>query len=163
MISRITGVPAEGDDEERFSDLAQKLIRAFFPFASEEAVETGEKAFGAVAPWVREMVGERRRAPREDLLTDLVQARDRDDSLTDDEIILLVTGLLGAGSETTALGGRPHYCLGANLARQEMGSMLDAFLDIAPPGSKLREDLQQRQNMGLFERPLDFPVEIAKG
>jgi len=58
-------------------------------------------------------------------------------------------------------GNGPHYCLGANLARQEMGSMLDAALDIVTPGSRVREDLQQFQEMGLFKRPLNLPVEIA--
>src|SRR5262249_9155584 len=48
---------------------------------------------------------ERRRAPREDLITDLVRARDRGDAMSDDEIVILVAGLLGAGSETTAIGG----------------------------------------------------------
>jgi cytochrome P450 len=58
-------------------------------------------------------------------------------------------------------GNGPHYCLGANLARQEMGAMLDAALDIVTPGSRVREDLQHFQQMGLFQRPLDLPVEIA--
>ena len=58
-------------------------------------------------------------------------------------------------------GNGPHYCLGANLARQEMGSMLDAALDIVTPGSQVREDLQQFQQMGLFKRPLNLPVEIG--
>jgi cytochrome P450 len=58
-------------------------------------------------------------------------------------------------------GNGPHYCLGANLARQEMGAMLDAALDIVTPGSRVREELQQFQAMGLFQRPLNLPVEIA--
>ena len=58
-------------------------------------------------------------------------------------------------------GNGPHDCLGANLARQEMGAMLDAALDIVTPGSRVREDLQRFQSMGLFRRPLNLPVEIA--
>ena len=42
---------------------------------------------------------------KDDLITDLVRARDRGDAMSDDEIIILVAGLLGAGSETTAIGG----------------------------------------------------------
>ena len=259
VISRITGVPPAGDGEVRFASLAQEMIRAFFPLAKEDAIATGEAAFAELAPWVREMVAERRRSPREDLVSDLVAARDRDEALTDDEIVLLVTLLIGAGSETTAMGGLimigtllqherelervredrgllpsavneilrcgfggpagiqryaardfslrgqqirkgqmlmlsfagahrdpsaypdpnvfdigrdakdllvfgngPYYCLGANLARQEMACMLDAFLDIVPPGSRLREDLQFHEEMGLFKRPTNFPVEVAK-
>jgi len=258
VISRLTGVPPAGDDEQRFRELAQSIIRAFFPFANPDAVQEAEAGFGELAAWVREMAAERRRAPREDLVSDLVRARDHDDRFSDDEIVLLLTGILGAGSETTALGGLilidtllkhpeemkrvqddrslvpkavnevlrfafggpagvtryavrdftlrgreirksqmlmlsfagasrdpaiyadpdvfdldreardllifgngPHYCLGANLARVELACMLDAVLDIAPPGSRVREDLRRFQDLGLYKRPLNFPVEIA--
>jgi cytochrome P450 len=60
-------------------------------------------------------------------------------------------------------GNGPHYCLGANLARVELGCMLDAVLDIAPPGSRVREDMRRFQEMGLYRRPLNFPVEIGGG
>jgi cytochrome P450 len=260
VISRLTGVPPAGDDEARFRELAQSIIRAFFPFTTPDAVREAEAGLGALAAWVREMAAERRRAPREDLVSDLVRACDRDERLSDDEIVLLLTGILGAGSETTALGGLvlidtvlkhpeemkrvrddrshvpravnevlrfalggpagvtryavrnftlrgreirkgqmlmlsfaganrdpavyddpdifdldrdagdllvfgngPHYCLGANLARVELGSMLDAVLEIAPPGSRVRDDLRRFQAMGLYKRPLNFPVEIAGG
>jgi hypothetical protein len=35
-------------------------------------------------------------------------------------------------------GNGPHYCLGANLARDEMACMLDALLDVVPPGRSWR-------------------------
>jgi len=50
---------------------------------------------------------------------------------------------------------------GANLAKQEMGCMLDAALDIVTRGSAFREDLQEFVPMGLFKRPLNLPVQIA--
>jgi cytochrome P450 len=259
VISRLTGVPPAGDDEVRFRELAQSTIRAFFPFSTPEAEREAEAGLAELAAWVRRMVDERRREPREDLVSDLVQARDRDQRLTDDEIVLVLTGILGAGSETTALAGLvlietvleheremkrvrddralvpravnevlrfalggpagatryalrdfnlrrrrirrgdmlmlsftganrdpavhpdpdvfdlerdagdllvfgsgPHYCLGANLARVELGVMLDAVLDIAPPGSRVRHDLRRFQELGLYRRPLDLPVEIAE-
>jgi cytochrome P450 len=257
VISRVTGVPP-GADEVRFRELAQELIRGFFPFAAPEAKTTAEGALREMAAWVRQMAAERRRTLGEDLISDLIRTQERDETLTDDEIVLLISVLIGAGSETTNLGGLviiqtllqhperlkrvrddralvpkavneimrfafggpaglqrfavrdfdlrgkqirkgqmlmlsfsganrdpavfenpdvldierdahdllvfgngPHYCLGANLARQEMGAMLDAALDIATPGSRVREDLQQFQSMGLFRRPLNLPVEIA--
>src|SRR5262249_5603561 len=105
VISRLTGVPPAGDDEARFRELAQSIIRAFFPFATPDAVREAEQGSATLAAWVREMIGERRRVPREDLISDLVGARDRDERLSDDEIVLLLTGILAAGSETTAVGG----------------------------------------------------------
>jgi len=105
VIGRVTGVPAKPGDEVRFRQLAQATIRGFFSFADPEAKERGGQAFLELADWVRAVAEERRRAPREDMITDLVRARDRGDAMSDDEIIILVAGLLGAGSETTAVGG----------------------------------------------------------
>jgi cytochrome P450 len=258
VISRITGIPPAGDDERRFRELAQSTIRGFFSFSDEESKRIGEAAFVEIADWVRRLARERRASLGEDMISDLIRAQDRGDRLSDDQIVMTVTGLIGAGSETTSIGGMisamtlldhpeqmerlrgdpalipnavseilrfgfggpgglpryavhdfelrgktirkgqmmllsfggasrdpavyedpdrfdvtrdvrdlitfgngPHYCLGANLARQEMGSMLDAALDIVTPGSRVREDLQQFQQMGLFKRPLNLPVEIA--
>jgi cytochrome P450 len=257
VISRIMGVEA-GEDEARFREIAQEMIRGFFPFAPPEAVERAEAALQELAPWVRSMVAERRRAPREDLISDLLRAQDEGEPIGDDEIVMIASVLIGAGSETTNLGGMqiiqmllqnpeplkrvredralvpkavdeimrlafggpaamqrfavrdfelrgkairkgqllmlafgganrdpavfpnpdvldldrdnreslvfghgPHYCLGANLARQELGAMLDAALDIVPPGSRVREDLQEFAPMGFFKRPLNLPVQIA--
>jgi cytochrome P450 len=106
VISRITGVPAAGDDEVRFRELAQMTIQSFIAFGDPELQQKGEAAFLELATWVRAMAAERRAAPRDDLLSDLLEARTGSDApMTDDEIIMLITGLLGAGSETTAMGG----------------------------------------------------------
>jgi cytochrome P450 len=105
VISRVTGVAAPGGEEIRFRELAQATIRGFFTFGDPEARERAGEAFAALADWVRQVANDRRRAPREDLITDLVRARDRGDAMSDDEIVILVAALLGAGSETTAVGG----------------------------------------------------------
>ena len=104
-ISRITGVPAKGGEEVRFRELAQATIRGFFAFSDAEAKERGESAFMELAEWVRKLADERRHSPREDLISDLVRAKDEGRAMSDDEIVSLVTGLIGAGSETTAIGG----------------------------------------------------------
>ncbi len=105
VISRVTGIAAKSGEEVRFRQLAQATIRGFFSFADPEAKQRGGEAFLEVAEWVRRLADERRRAPREDMITDLVRARDRGDAMNDDEIVTLVAGLIGAGSETTAIGG----------------------------------------------------------
>jgi cytochrome P450 len=58
-------------------------------------------------------------------------------------------------------GSGPHYCLGANLARQEMGCMIEAMLDFLPPGSRWRKDLMEFQITGLFRRPVTLPIELG--
>ncbi|HVH17634.1 MAG TPA: cytochrome P450, partial [Myxococcota bacterium] len=202
---------------------------------------------------------ERRKSLGEDMISDLARAQDRGDRLSDDEIAMTVAALIGAGSETTAVGGMvtaitllehedqaarvradrslipntvteilrfgfghagglpryavrdfeirgkhirkgqmlmlsfsgagrdpevyedpdrfdvtrevkdlltfgngPHYCLGANLARQEMACMLDALLDILPPGSRFLRDEVEFTNFAFFRRPVTLPVEIAR-
>jgi cytochrome P450 len=257
VISRITGVPP-GDDEQRFRKIAQSVIAGFMPFTPEAVKHEAEHDFQELSAWVREMVAKRRVHPEEDLVTDLVHAQDADDALCEDDIVLLLSGLIGAGSETTALGGAsilrmlldepaalarlrsdralirrsideivrytiggpagtlryalrdfelrgkkirrgqmillsigganrdpavfenpdvldldravrdlptfgngPHYCLGANLARQEMACMLDALLDVVPPGSRVCGDQVGYRDVGLVRRSTNLPVRIG--
>jgi cytochrome P450 len=257
VISRITGVPP-GDDEVRFRRIAQSTIAGFFPFTPQHLREEAERSFQELANWVRELVAKRRAHPEEDLVTDLVNAQDADGALCEDDIVLLLAGVVGAGSETTAQGGAslvrmllahpeqmerlrrdrplirramdeilrfslngpggtvrfavrnfelrgkpirrgqmlmlslgganrdpavfdhpdvldldrsvrdlatfgngPHYCLGANLARQEMGCMLDALLDILPAGSRVCGDQIDYLDAGLIRRPTNLPVLIG--
>lgn len=41
--------------------------------------------------------------------------------------------------------------------------MIEALLEILPPGSRCREDLIEYQTIGPFRRPLTLPVEIGAG
>ena len=258
VISRITGIPPAGDDERRFRELAQLTIRGFFSFSDEKTKQAGDDAFQEIATWVRRLAKERRSSLGEDMISDLIRAQDRGDRLGDDQIVMTITGLIGAGSETTAMGGMiaamtlldhpeqmeklrrrpelipnavseilrfgfggpgglpryavrdfelrgkriragqmmmlsfggasrdpavyddpdrfdverevkdlitfgngPHYCLGANLARQEMGCMVEAMLGFLPPGSRWRKDLMEFQTIGFFKRPVTLPIELA--
>ena len=77
VISRITGVAAPGGEELRFRQLAQETIRGFFSFADPVAKQRGADAFMQLAEWVRAVAADRRRTPREDMITDLVRASDR--------------------------------------------------------------------------------------
>src|SRR5512145_1585543 len=259
VISRITGIPPAGDDERRFRELAQATIRGFFSFSDEATKKAGDDAFAEIADWVREMAKQRRDSLGEDMISDLIRAQDRGDRLSDDQIVMTITGLIGAGSETTAMGGMiaamtlldhpeqmetlrrtpasipnavseilrfgfggpgglpryavrdfelrgkkirkgqmmllsfggasrdpavyddpdrfdvtrdvkdlitfgngPHYCLGANLARQEMGCMIEAMLDFLPPGSRWLKDRMEFRTSGLFRRPVTLPIELAR-
>lgn len=104
VISRITGIPAAGGDEIRFRRLAQAVIANALPFAPEEVQQQGEQAMLELSAWVREMAAGRQLHPEDDLISDLVTTHDMGDQMTHDEIVSLVAGLIGAGSETTALG-----------------------------------------------------------
>ena len=258
VVSAITGVAAPGDGEERFSRLGQETIQGFFGFVSDEVLQRAETAYKELSSWVRDTVRMRRESPRDDLISDLVQAGEGDDTLSDDDIVALVSAILSAGSETTALGGTiaittllqhsdslerlrsdrslipkavseilrygfgglagtaryaredfelrgrkirkgkmvmlslggashdpkvypdperfdidrdpkdlltfgfgPHYCLGSNLAREEMVCMIDAALDFLPPGASFAEDQVEKQAIGLFDRAMTCPIDFG--
>ena len=63
-------------------------------------------------------------------------------------------------SRLAIFGHGSHYCLGANLARQELCCMLDAVLDFLPTGAKLIEDeIQWSETLSPLFRSLgSFPV-----
>ena len=100
VISRITGVPPKGDDEVRFRELSQDVIRGFLAFATEDQKQRADEAASEISDWVRTMAEERRRNPREDLVSDLVRVNDMDDRMTNDEIVsvIVVPGTRSGGS-----------------------------------------------------------------
>ncbi len=259
VIGRITGIPPYPGDEERFRTLAQDMMRRYIFFADEENRRRGDAAIDELAEWVVKLAEERRAEPADDLLSDLIRVSEAGDPMTNSEIVVLVAGLVAAGSETTTLGGSqvlrhllthpdqmaqlradpslarnavrealrfdfgslaavntrfaleeielrgctihagdmvmlspasanrdpnvfpepdrfditrdtreavtfgqgPHYCLGANLAMQEMTCMLEAALEFLPPGARLLEAEAGWEQIGIMRRPLALPVDLA--
>ena len=104
VMSRITGVPP-GDDEQRFCSIAQAVIKGALPFTPQEVQLEAERGFREFSAWVREMVTKRRSHPEEDLVTDLLRAKEADEALSEDDIVLLLASLIGAGSEATSQVG----------------------------------------------------------
>ncbi|GES30097.1 cytochrome P450 [Streptomyces angustmyceticus] len=95
VICRLLGVPTE--DRPRFrvwSDAAlstSSLTSAEFDANQEE-----------LRSYMRQLIEEHRRAPQDDLMTALIDARDVNDRLTELELVDLCVGILVAGHETTA-------------------------------------------------------------
>ena len=63
--------------------------------------------------------------------------------------------------QSLVFGHGAHYCIGAQLARAELGYMLEAIMEIAPRGSKVRKDLMRYEDNRSKKRSTTFPVEIA--
>lgn len=95
VISEILGVPAS--DHEKFHrwgyDFATSTDHAYKGL--------GGTAGPEMARYFAQLVPERRREPRDDLITQLIQTTENGDSLNDGEIISVLVSLLFAGHETT--------------------------------------------------------------
>lgn len=68
---------------------------------SAEKYDTAQRATEEMAAFFRELIAARRAAPQDDLITALVNLRDGEDRLSDDELIATCILLLFAGHETT--------------------------------------------------------------
>ncbi|MCM3921472.1 cytochrome P450 [Frankia sp. AiPs1] len=100
-MCRLLGVPAA--DEQEFGGWADALTRGLDPPLLLTAAEKSARAHATVAfdEYFRELIAQRRRAPREDLLSRLVARHDDGDVLSERELLELCTLLLVAGYETT--------------------------------------------------------------
>jgi len=104
VISRITGIPAKENDEVRFRDLAREVISGISPLLDDEGRRVAENAIVELSAWVRELAEQRTAHPEEDLISDLLKKHEDEGPATVEEIILVISGLVAAGTETTALG-----------------------------------------------------------
>ncbi|MBW4721880.1 cytochrome P450 family protein [Saccharothrix obliqua] len=93
VLTRLLGVPAE--DTDAFHRWTALLTASGVPLA-----ELDETALRMLA-YVRELLAEKRRAPGDDLLSELCALRDGQDRLEEHELTSMVFLLLIAGHETT--------------------------------------------------------------
>ena len=99
IASEMLGIPADARDEFRSSFEATERLGD--PTASADERQAGRDALVWQLQFIGEVVGERRRHPQDDLVTALVQAEERGETLTDDEILAALLTLYTAGGTTT--------------------------------------------------------------
>lgn len=104
VISRITGIPPMPNDEARFRQLATDVIRGISPLLDEDARQVSENAIVELAEWVKALAALRKESPEEDMISDLLIAHEDEGPATVEEIVVVITGLVAAGSETTVTG-----------------------------------------------------------
>jgi hypothetical protein len=111
VLAEIFGVPPGG--RMRFKGWADDLLA--FQGVNKPAVEIlqrAQKALVEIRAYLSELVHERQRAPREDLLSQLVAAESEGDKLSESELLNTCITLLVAGHETsTSLVGNGLYTL----------------------------------------------------
>ena len=98
IICAMVGAPRE--DWQLFSRLASSVFRIFDTDVNDHIDEI-VAARDELDAYVTALVDDRRAEPRDDLLTELVQAEEAGDRLATDELISLVEALILAGTDTT--------------------------------------------------------------
>jgi len=98
VMCHLLGVPPE--DHERFArwnDVMTWVLSLQLSAHLDEVNEAFEGLFG----YISDLVAERRRSPRDDLLGQLIAARDGDDRLSEQELLAMIGAMLFAGYDTT--------------------------------------------------------------
>ncbi len=99
VMAAILGVPEE--DADRIRAWSNDLIGATDPRRSVGGVTRAGDAARALVFYLRDIVRDRQRSPRDDLLSRMLLARRNGDRLSDDEVLANAMFLLSAGHETT--------------------------------------------------------------
>jgi unspecific monooxygenase len=146
VIAELLGVPASyAPSLRRWS---QAIVRMYEPSPGPDVVDAAVVAATEFAALVRELVTERRSAPREDLITDLAATE-----LSDDEVVAAVVLLLNAGHEASV-----------NVFGNGLVAMLRRGLRPAPGvdlALTVEEMLRFDSALQLFERTATEPVEVG--
>ena len=101
VICEMLGVPR--DDHERFKEWSREAARSLDPeeVLAPEVQERRTKTIESFAQYFRDLIEERRRKPRHDLIDDLIAAEEEGDKLSEEELLSTCILLLVAGHETT--------------------------------------------------------------
>ena len=95
VLCELLGMPYEEVAEvRRWSEVSQSV--GTYPREQVTA------AFGAIAGHVSALIARKREHPGDDLMTRLIEAREQDDRLSEQELLMTAVGLIVAGHETTA-------------------------------------------------------------
>jgi cytochrome P450 len=98
VIAHLMGVPRE--DHGLFARWGDSLTHLLSLELSMHR-KSVEEAQSEMSDYLREFVADRRKQPRQDLVSELIEARDGQDRLDDAELLSLLGGLLFAGYDTT--------------------------------------------------------------
>ncbi|MFF0150487.1 cytochrome P450 [Micromonospora sp. NPDC005203] len=123
VICEVFGVPPE--DRDRFRGWTNEMMAL-----TADDPQAIEAARASLDGYLRELIARRQRDPGDDLLSQLVTAREGEDRLTDAELAIFAVDLLTAGHETTAnQTGNFLYVL---LAHPELWQQLVADPTLVP-------------------------------
>lgn len=99
VIAEILGIPRE--DRAQFARWSRQRARLLEPTVSMQARRIADRASREFNHYVRQVIAQRHAAPRDDILSTLVQAEEEGERLTEQEVLNTVRMLLVGGIETT--------------------------------------------------------------
>ena len=133
-IARLLGVPeGDADDLLRWSHAMVAMYQAGRTRAVEDAASAAASEFAA---YLRDVIDAKRGAPCDDLLSDLIAARDGSDRLSEDELVSTIVLLLNAGHEATvhAIGNGAALLLARGLRPGgDPDALVEEVLRFDPP------------------------------
>jgi cytochrome P450 len=155
VIAELLGLP-----EDRWESLRPRsadMVAMFEPNRTSETVRRAAAAAAEFSEDLRSLLWERRRAPREDLLTALISAAKDGDVLTEDEVIGTCVLLLNAGHEATVNGAGNSLC--ALLRHPGLLKELEARGEV--PAAAVEELMRFDAPLQLFRRWVQEPLQVA--
>ncbi len=99
VIAEMLGVPPE--DMDRFKDWSNDISLTIEPSLTDEQIRRVRKASDELFEYFEGIMEQRRREPRDDMITALMNAEEEGDRLTHEELLATLMLLLVAGNETT--------------------------------------------------------------
>lgn len=126
IIAELLGIPA--DRRQRFHSLTRTSLSATTMIGVLRAVPDQR----LLIRYLRKLIAERRREPRDDLITAMVQAEEAGDKLSEQELVAMIMLLLIAGYETTVnLIGSGALALIQNPKQRQLLAENPAAADLA--------------------------------
>ena len=99
VMAELLGVPPQ--DRAQFKTWSNRRARALEPTIKSHEVQDAIRAGNELDAYFQDVINARRKEPRHDLISALVEAEEAGDQLTQRELLVMLRLLLVAGNETT--------------------------------------------------------------
>ncbi len=157
VIARMIGVPQELNNS--LLDWSHRMVRMYMFHKTEATEQDANEAARDFAACLREIIAERRAAPRDDLLSHMIVTERDGERLTDGELISTSVLLLNAGHEATVhqTGNTVKTLLELDLPALEL------FADQARVDATVEEALRFDAPLHMFTRYALEDVDLGDG
>lgn len=158
VICEMLGVPVE--DREELKEWSSAAARLLDPLADPEIFRRADHGLRQFTEYFTALIAERRAQPRDDLLSELIQADDEGEQLSDAELVANATFLFGAGHETTQnligngvhlLAQHPEQHQRLRTEPELIRNAIEEFLRFEPPVQVTGRSITQTIDVGGVE------------